>query len=600
MLCDGRPVLRGTYPELFGVVGTTYGVGDGSTTFNLPDLRSRTIIGAGPGSGTAPALGAGLTARTLNSSGGEELHRLNTTEIPSHPHGVGSLANTTVGDHAHAISNNPSYPWLPAHDSSWQSVGIPITSGPVFVAALLNTPNMTYVGTTANGGAHGHTISGSTSPVGGDGLHENMPPWVAVSFIIKVTGAQINPGGALVGPAGPTGAAGAAGATGATGTPGSKWYDGSGNPNSSLGVVGDYYLDDNSGVVWTKASGGWQSVAGLHGTPIWKNDWSSGFIYSPGDAVAYQGQSWVANQSAQGAGGSEPGGTFGLWILMAGKGANGATGATGPAGATGATGPGVPVGGSTGQVLAKKTATDYDTNWVTAAAGGGSSAGHTIQEEGVSLTARSKLNFVGSTVTAQDDPANDATLVTVLPTVTASFAAYQVTQNIPTGTVTSATGWVRQAGYVDDTAFSISGGSIVVRDAGVYDVKLNTGNVAGSTRTYFTLIGPGGVLAAYNSLNASGTTGSTDTIAATVTLAAGQSVSAQGYSEGAAGNWTFNLQIARVGGPQGPKGDTGGNTPLSRWIPSIRLVQPVNPPLVLVGVHNQARPSPSAKTHLAR
>ena len=44
--CDGTAISRTTYAMLFGVVGTTFGVGDGSTTFNLPDLRSRTIVGA--------------------------------------------------------------------------------------------------------------------------------------------------------------------------------------------------------------------------------------------------------------------------------------------------------------------------------------------------------------------------------------------------------------------------------------------------------------------------------------------------------------------------------------------------------------------------
>src|SRR3954447_467438 len=99
--------------------------------------------------------------------------------------------------------------------------------------------------------------------------------------------------------------------------------------------------------------------------------------------------------------------------LVGPQGPNGDPGPTGAAGPTGATGPGVPVGGTTGQVLAKKTAADLDTNWITAATGGGGGAGHTIQDEGISLPARSKLNIIGSGATASDDLANDATLVTV-------------------------------------------------------------------------------------------------------------------------------------------------------------------------------------------
>ena len=88
----------------------------------------------------------------------------------------------------------------------------------------------------------------------------------------------------------------------------------------------------------------------------------------------------------------------------------GPTGATGAAGATGPAGPGVPVGGSTGQVLTKTSATDYATNWQTPAGGG---AGHTVQDEGSALTARTGLNFVGAGVTAADDSANNRTNVTI-------------------------------------------------------------------------------------------------------------------------------------------------------------------------------------------
>lgn len=54
LACDGAAVSRAAYPELFGAIGTTFGAGDGSTTFNLPDLRGRFIRGTG---GNAAALG---------------------------------------------------------------------------------------------------------------------------------------------------------------------------------------------------------------------------------------------------------------------------------------------------------------------------------------------------------------------------------------------------------------------------------------------------------------------------------------------------------------------------------------------------------------
>lgn len=74
LLSDGSAVSRTTYSALFAVISTRYGSGDGSTTFNLPDFRGKTIVGAGTG--------PGLTARTLGQSGGEENHTLTDAQIP--------------------------------------------------------------------------------------------------------------------------------------------------------------------------------------------------------------------------------------------------------------------------------------------------------------------------------------------------------------------------------------------------------------------------------------------------------------------------------------------------------------------------------------
>lgn len=84
--CDGSAVSRTTYADLFAAIGTTYGVGDGSTTFNVPDLRGRATIGQGTG--------AGLTARTMGQSVGQEA----ITDVPQHSHGV------TDPGHGHTVS----------------------------------------------------------------------------------------------------------------------------------------------------------------------------------------------------------------------------------------------------------------------------------------------------------------------------------------------------------------------------------------------------------------------------------------------------------------------------------------------------------------
>jgi microcystin-dependent protein len=90
LLCDGSAVSRTTYAPLFAVVGTTWGAGNGSTTFNLPDTRRRVSVGNG-GTGTS------TLANTVGATGGAETHTLNTSEIPAHTHsyltlsGYGSL-----------------------------------------------------------------------------------------------------------------------------------------------------------------------------------------------------------------------------------------------------------------------------------------------------------------------------------------------------------------------------------------------------------------------------------------------------------------------------------------------------------------------------
>ncbi len=87
LVCDGSAVSRATYAALFAAIGTTWGAGDGSTTFNLPDMRGRTVGGAGTGSG--------LSARTLAQQVGEENHQLTAAEMASHSHSVTTTASNS-------------------------------------------------------------------------------------------------------------------------------------------------------------------------------------------------------------------------------------------------------------------------------------------------------------------------------------------------------------------------------------------------------------------------------------------------------------------------------------------------------------------------
>jgi microcystin-dependent protein len=105
LLCDGTAVSRATYLQLYNVLGgaaSPWGQGDGSTTFNVPDLRGRTIIGVGS---TVPAMGAGLTNRPMATIGGEESHVLTVAELAAHSHG----ASSSQGDHYHTLPAGPSH-----------------------------------------------------------------------------------------------------------------------------------------------------------------------------------------------------------------------------------------------------------------------------------------------------------------------------------------------------------------------------------------------------------------------------------------------------------------------------------------------------------
>lgn len=133
--CEGQELYRGDYPVLFEVIGTTYGAGNGTTTFNLPDLKGRAIVGQGAGSG--------LTARSMGATGGAETHTLSTDEMPSHSHNV---------------------------DNTVQKSGLNTPSGLDNDGSEIDTVN---------------TVSTASTSDGGDQAHNNMQPFTVLNYIIK-------------------------------------------------------------------------------------------------------------------------------------------------------------------------------------------------------------------------------------------------------------------------------------------------------------------------------------------------------------------------------------------------------------------------------
>jgi len=160
LFAAGQAVSRTNYSGLFNVLGTIYGSGDGSTTFNLPDLRGRSIFGLDNMGGSAAGrislglLGNIASGTTLGSTGGEENHGLQVTETPSHTH---SVSDPGHGHTYNAVNNN---------------VGLG-SGGTVYLSGM-------YTGTTGTG------YTGiSLGNTGGSGPHNNTPPGIILNWLIK-------------------------------------------------------------------------------------------------------------------------------------------------------------------------------------------------------------------------------------------------------------------------------------------------------------------------------------------------------------------------------------------------------------------------------
>ena len=108
LACDGTAISRTTYSALFVVIGTTWGVGDGSTTFNLPDLRGRTLAGVEATATrltTANANDSNITSTVVGSTGGDQYPQVHTHTQDAHSHYENSGINSYICNSYVAGSN---------------------------------------------------------------------------------------------------------------------------------------------------------------------------------------------------------------------------------------------------------------------------------------------------------------------------------------------------------------------------------------------------------------------------------------------------------------------------------------------------------------
>ena len=201
ILCDGSAISRTVYHALFQVIGTTYGSGDGSTTFNVPNLKGKFVVGFDS---------AQTEFDNLSETGGAKTHTLTIAEMPSHNHdGLTQSAGThthTITDpgHSHAITD-PSHTHTSNAIGGQGNYGLALADGTNTVTStdsssgelnVWTTPgtlsiNSSTTGITVNSnttgitnqstGAHQHVINSQ----GGGQPHNNLPPYLVLNYIIK-------------------------------------------------------------------------------------------------------------------------------------------------------------------------------------------------------------------------------------------------------------------------------------------------------------------------------------------------------------------------------------------------------------------------------
>jgi len=165
LLCQGQAISRTTYAALFAKIGTTFGPGNGTTTFNLPDLRGSTVAGTDAGAGRLTSNNA------LGARGGEEKHILTIGELAAHFHNLNANTGNASAAHTHSLSlflSNGYQPTSTGGDGKFAYRG----GGAEGV-------------TSGESNSHTHLINADTNSQGGGEAHNNMPPYQCLNWAIK-------------------------------------------------------------------------------------------------------------------------------------------------------------------------------------------------------------------------------------------------------------------------------------------------------------------------------------------------------------------------------------------------------------------------------
>jgi microcystin-dependent protein len=216
LACDATAVSRTVYSVLYGIIGTTYGVGDGSTSFNLPDLRSRVPVGYNVDTIS------GRSTRAIAAGSGTESHTLLDAEIPKHTHPItdaGHIHATTEVAHTHTgttakakadiVLNDHTHTFERYTDYGGTGAQVSTTGRFSFNPSRQDTDGVTdpFTGVAllnedgASNNGHQHSITTDSTATAlsidskvtgitvddqgsGDGAHNIMQPYLVVNYII--------------------------------------------------------------------------------------------------------------------------------------------------------------------------------------------------------------------------------------------------------------------------------------------------------------------------------------------------------------------------------------------------------------------------------